>query len=236
MTIIPAQQSKTTPLSKEGILLLDKPQGKTSFFLVQQLRRLLKVKCIGHAGTLDPFATGVMVMLIGRPYTKLSNQFLKADKEYLATLCLGKKTDSFDIDGQVINESSYIPSIHEITDAVQEFQGEILQLPPMFSAKKVNGQKLYDLARKGQTIEREKKKVVVETKILSYHHPYLEIYVKCSSGTYIRTIADDLGEKLGCFAHLSNLRRTRSGPFSIDNCYKIEDIKESISHYLRHTW
>lgn len=201
-----------------GILLVNKPAGVTSFRLVALLRKILGVKKIGHAGTLDPFATGVMVMLIGREYTKLSDQLLTSNKEYVAKVHLGIETDTYDKDGQIVNESPLVPTLNEIENAVQSFQGEIEQIPPMYSAKKINGKKLYDLARKGEMIERAPCKVTLETKILNYEYPYLDISVKCTKGTYIRSIAFDLGRKLGCFGHLNALQRTASGSYLLQNC------------------
>jgi tRNA pseudouridine55 synthase len=203
----------------QGILLINKPKGKTSFSLVATLRKILNVQKIGHAGTLDPFATGVMVMLIGRNYTRLSDQFLLCDKEYLAQVHLGISTDTFDCDGVVLQKSDIIPTEEQIKDALAYFQGEIDQIPPMFSAKKVNGQKLYDLARKGKTIERESVRVTLTTRLINYTYPHLVIAVSCSKGTYIRSIAEELGNKLGCGAHLSNLQRTRSGTYRIEDCF-----------------
>lgn len=199
-----------------GLALLNKPKDKTSFYLVSFLRRLTNVRCIGHAGTLDPFATGLMVMLIGRPYTKLSNRFLLSDKAYSAKICLGSTTDSYDVDGVTKSTSDKIPTQLEIEALLPEFQGEILQYPPMFSAKKVQGKKLYELARKGIEIEREPKKIRVEIDLISYNYPYLELDVRCSSGTYIRSIAHDLGQRLGCGAYLEKLVRTQVGPFSLE--------------------
>jgi tRNA pseudouridine55 synthase len=201
-----------------GILLVNKPKNKTSFSLVGVLRRLLKVKKIGHAGTLDPFATGVMVMLIGKQYTKLSDTFLGADKEYLATVHLGIETDSYDCDGKLIAENPSIPSEAELIKALESFQGEVEQTPPMFSAKKVKGKKLYELARQGISIERQPVKVNLTTKLLRYEYPFIELEVNCSKGTYIRSIAHDLGKLLGCGAHLSALQRTRSGSFHLKDC------------------
>lgn len=201
-----------------GILLVDKPSGITAFSLVARLRRILGVRKIGHAGTLDPFATGVMVMLIGRDYTKLSDKLLTADKEYTARMLLGVATDTYDCDGTIASQSEHIPTLEEISQAALSFQGEIDQVPPMFSAKKINGQKLCDLARKGKTVERKPVKVRVDLKIIAYNYPYLDIQVSCSKGTYIRSIAHDLGAQLGCGAHLSALRRIRSGQFTIDAC------------------
>lgn len=202
----------------QGILLIDKPIGKTSFSLVAALRRILGVRKIGHAGTLDPFATGVMVMLVGRSMTRLSDRFLCEDKEYIAQVHLGISTDTYDCDGKVVLTSSVIPSETEILEIIQKFQGKIEQIPPMHSAKKVNGKKLYELARKGKEIERKPVTVTLETEFLNYEYPHLNIRVKCSKGTYVRSIAYDMGKMLGCGAHLSALKRTRSGPFSIENC------------------
>jgi len=202
----------------EGILLVNKLRGKTSFSLVGILRRLLKVKKIGHAGTLDPFATGVMVMLIGKKFTRLSDQLLCADKEYIATALLGVATDSYDCDGQVTERSELIPSQEDVKEAIKQFQGEISQVPPMFSAKKKNGKKLYELARKGITIERAPVNIQVTTELIRYEYPELEFKVSCSKGTYIRSIAHDLGQILGCGAHLSALQRTRSGSFLLNDC------------------
>ena len=139
---------------KEGVLLINKPEGRTSFSLIRALRKLTGIKKIGHAGTLDPFATGVMVMLIGREYTRLSDKLLLQDKEYLGSVVLGVSTDTYDCDGKVVARSKKIPTLEEVQVAVSKFQGEIEQIPPMFSAKKVQGKKLYELARKGVTIER----------------------------------------------------------------------------------
>ncbi len=214
-------EPQTTP---KGLLLLDKPKGKTSFFLVGLLRRLTGVKKIGHAGTLDPFATGVMVMLIGKEFTKMSDQFLNHDKEYLATLHLGIETDSYDIDGKVTFESPIVPPLKDIEKALSAFQGQISQIPPMFSAKKIGGKKLYELARQGKEIERKPSLVTLKCDIISYNYPHLVINVACSKGTYIRSFASDLGKALGCGAHLSHLIRTKSGPHELKNCLSTENL------------
>ena len=200
-----------------GILLVDKAKGSTSFKLVAILRRLTKIEKIGHSGTLDPFATGLMVMLIGREFTKQSDQFLGAEKEYRATVHLGITTDSYDVDGQVTAQSDRIPTLSEIEQALQTFQGEVLQIPPMFSAKKIQGQKLYELARKGIEIPRVPVIVQLDIQLIRYNYPELEINVRCSKGTYIRSIAHDLGNLLGTGAHLSTLTRLRSGGFRLEN-------------------
>lgn len=207
-----------TPSEIGGILLIDKPPGKTAFSLVASLRRHLKIKKIGHAGTLDPFATGVMVMLIGKAYTRLSDSFLGQDKVYTAEVRLGITTDTFDCDGKIQKESSLIPTQEEVVQQVEKFQGEIEQIPPMFSAKKVQGKKLYELARQGKSVERKPVTLKVQTEILQYEYPFLHLKISCSKGTYIRSLAHDLGELLGCGAHLTALRRLRSGPFQIHDC------------------
>lgn len=202
----------------EGILLVDKPKGKTSFSIIGRLRRILNVKTIGHAGTLDPLATGVMVLMVGKNYTRLSSKLLVQDKEYFAEITLGKTTDSYDAEGIETSCSDKIPSAEEVAEALTHFQGEFLQIPPMFSAKKINGQKLCDLARKGKTIDREAVKITAETILIDYSYPKILIKVNCSKGTYIRSIAHDLGIHLGCGAYLSCLKRTKSGSFHLEDC------------------
>lgn len=209
-----------------GILLVDKAAGSTSFQIVAQLRRLLKIDKIGHAGTLDPFATGVMVMLVGREFTRRSDEFISSDKEYRAQLYLGVATDTFDIDGKVVQRNEKIPTSEEVRLAIDSFQGEVSQIPPMFSAKKVGGKKLYDLARKGIEIERQPILVQLHTTLLRYEYPELEIEVACSKGTYIRALAHDLGNLLGCGAHLSRLTRIRSGRYLLEDCIPQDRLKQ----------
>ena len=208
--------------SHDHLILIDKPSGKTSFDLVAGLRRVSNVKKVGHAGTLDPFATGVMLLLVGSSYTRLSSAFIGQDKQYLATVHLGIATDTYDCDGKVVKEQSHIPSLHEVTQALNAFQGTILQIPPMFSAKKQQGKKLYELARKGIEVAREKIEVTLNTELLFFKYPKIQLRVSCSKGTYIRAIANDLGEILGCGAHLSHLTRTRCGPFLLEDCIPYE--------------
>lgn len=202
----------------EGILLVNKPIGKTSFSLVASLRRHLGIKKIGHAGTLDPLASGVMVMLVGKNFTRLSDKFIASDKEYRAEISLGISTDTYDSEGKVTSESPLIPTEIEIKECLKKFQGEVLQVPPMFSAKKKNGKKLYELARKGVEVERSAVTVQLETSFISYCYPKLTLHIKCSKGTYVRSIAHDIGLTLGCGAHLTALQRTRSGCFNLDQC------------------
>lgn len=206
------------PNPSEGVLLVNKPKGRSSFTLVGDLRRLTGIRKIGHAGTLDPFATGVMILLIGKTFTRLSDQFLGQDKEYVAELKLGATTDTYDCEGLIGTTSDHIPSLSDVEQAITYFQGEIDQVPPMYSAKKVNGKKLYELARKGVEVERKAVKVVVETTLLSYDYPFVRLQIKCSKGTYIRSIGHEIGQRLGCGGHLTALERVRSGRYQLDQC------------------
>ena len=220
-----------------GIFLIDKPKDKTSFFLVHLLRKLTQIKKIGHAGTLDPIATGVMVMLIGKEYTKQSNEFIKHDKEYIAKAILGMATDSYDTSGKETNRQDphlKPPSLEEVEAVIEKFIGNIWQIPPMFSAKKQNGKKLYELARQGITVEREARAATVEISILNYNYPYLELHVSCSSGFYIRSLIHDIGISLETYAAMCELKRIRSGPFSIDECIHIDDLDSKEFDYTTH--
>jgi tRNA pseudouridine55 synthase len=155
----------------------------------------------------------------------LSDRFLNQDKEYLAEVKLGESTDTYDCDGVVQNRSDQIPTLEAIEQVVSTFQGEIDQVPPMFSAKKIQGKKLYELARQGKTVERASVRVKVDIQIVNYVYPYLTIKVACSKGTYVRSLAHEIGEKLGCWAHLSALERLRSGPFRIEDCVTLEALE-----------
>lgn len=196
-----------------GILLVDKMEGKSSFSLVALLRKVTQIRKIGHTGTLDPFACGLMVMLIGREFTKQSNALLSQEKEYLATIKLGATSSTYDREGTITPCSTQIPTLSELENVLKQFQGDILQVPPMFSAKKVKGQKLYLLARKGIEIERQAEKVHVVITLISYTYPNLDIKVTCSKGTYIRSLAYDIGNVLGCGGYLTFLKRERCGKY-----------------------
>jgi len=202
----------------EGIHPINKPPGKTSFSLVRAFRKKTNIQKIGHAGTLDPFAEGVMIILVGRNFTKQADTFLNQDKEYEAILRLGIATTTYDPEGEVAATSDHIPTLAEIEEALSKYQGTIEQVPPMYSAKKVNGKKLYELARKGIEIERQPVTITLETKLLEYTYPHLRLHIKCSKGTYIRSLAHDLGKDLRCGAHLINLTRTRCGPYHLKDC------------------
>lgn len=216
--------SHAIPLTPEGILLIDKPAGRSSFSLIPSLRKHLNVQKIGHAGTLDPFATGLLVFLIGRSYTKLADTFLADDKEYLATLHLGQSRDTYDCDGIITSTSEKVPTEGELVSVIELFQGEQLQIPPMFSAKKVAGQRLYKAARQGQVIERKAVPIRMQIELMSYSYPRLALQITCSKGTYIRSLAHDLGKALGTGAYVSHLRRIRSGRFHIDAAVSFESF------------
>jgi tRNA pseudouridine55 synthase len=218
----------------EGILPVFKPKNKTSFSLVGILRKLTQIRTIGHAGTLDPFADGVMVLLIGKRYTQLSNRFLHQDKEYLAEVHLGITTDTYDTEGKITEQSSSIPTQSEIEETLSKFQGTILQTPPMFSAKKIDGKKLYELARKGITVEREAVPVTLHIELIDYAYPHLTLKVQCSKGTYLRSLAYDIGLDLGCGAHLSALTRTRSGSLTLKECCDGAQLMESSYDWKRY--
>lgn len=214
-------------MTSEGILLVDKPANMSSFAVVAQARRRLGVKKIGHGGTLDPFATGLLVLLVGRNFTKRADEFLHGDKHYLACLRLGVSTDSFDCEGKELHRSDRVPTQAEIEESLTKFQGTIFQVPPMFSAKKIQGVRLYELARKGLVVERKAVAVTVDIQLVRYEYPELELEVRCSKGTYIRSLAEDIGQALGSYAHLIALRRLSSGRFSVNNSIDLATLKDS---------
>ncbi len=203
----------------DGIVLIDKLEGETSFDVVRKVRRILgggKQARVGHAGTLDPFATGLLVVLLGQG-TKLSRFLMGEDKVYRGTMRLGVETDSLDATGRVVRVSA-VPelSLGRIQEAAREFEGTIEQRPPAFSAVKVGGQRAYRLARKGVDLVLPKKKVTVHAlRILAYRSPAVELEVVCGSGTYVRSLAADLGRRIGTGAHLTGLRRVASGAFRV---------------------
>jgi tRNA pseudouridine55 synthase len=217
-----------------GILLVDKPQGITSHDVVARMRRVLRMKKIGHAGTLDPMATGLLLILVGKA-TKVSQFLMSMDKEYTGTVMLGVETDSQDADGEVVAEKP-VPELTEadLLEQIKSFMGDQYQTPPMFSAKKVNGQKLYKLARAGKTIDREARVIHVSRfDLLKFELPKVSFIIGSSKGAYIRTIAHDLGERLGCGGHLCELRRTAVGQFRIENADTLEAIEEMSPSTLR---
>jgi tRNA pseudouridine55 synthase len=202
----------------DGLLLIDKPAGWTSHDVVAKLRGILKIRAIGHAGTLDPFATGLLVLGVGKGTKKLT-ALVGVDKEYLATIRLGATSDTFDKEGVIVEQSvSKEPTRDEVEKALDKFRGGYDQLAPLHSAKKIGGKKLYDLARAGKATEemRPSKRVTIsELRVTSYEWPDLRIHVKCGSGTYIRSLADDIGRELGVGGYCVELRRTKVGEFDV---------------------
>ncbi len=222
----------------DGILIIDKPEGWTSHDVVGKTRKILRTKRIGHTGTLDPFATGVLVIMVGKA-TRLA-QFLDKDrKEYEAEIAFGFETDTGDRTGSPKSkvQSPKSVSVEDIEKVLPEFCGEILQTPPMYSAKKIEGKKLYELARKGIEIERQPVKVkIYDLELTKDQKPktktQISIRVACSAGTYIRTLAEDIGKKLEVGAHLAELRRTHAGKFDISQAVSLEELEKIVSENL----
>ena len=191
-----------------GVFLLDKPQGMSSNDIMQKVKRIFQANKAGHTGALDPLATGMLPICLGEA-TKFSQFLLDADKRYLVTAKLGERTDTSDAEGQIVETRDVNVKIPEILTALEQFRGDILQVPTMFSALKHNGKPLYEYARQGITVEREARPITIfELNFIEYNAPYLTLEVHCSKGTYIRTLVDDLGEVLGCGGHVAMLRRT----------------------------
>ena len=191
-----------------GVFLLDKPQGMSSNDIMQKVKRIFQANKAGHTGALDPLATGMLPICLGEA-TKFSQFLLDADKRYLVTAKLGERTDTSDAEGQIVETRDVKVKTPEILTALEQFRGDILQVPTMFSALKHNGKPLYEYARQGITVEREARPITIfELNFIEYNAPYLTLEVHCSKGAYIRTLVDDLGEALGCGAHVTMLRRT----------------------------
>lgn len=218
-----------------GFLNVYKPVGKTSHDVVAYFRKLLKIKRIGHTGTLDPFAEGVLPICIGNS-TRLI-EYLPDDKAYLAHVQLGKATDSYDVEGNITFESDIKVTESDIKQALKKFEGDIEQLPPMYSAIKVNGKKLYEYAREGKNIEVKSRKVSIfkiELKEFDEKQQAAQVYIECSKGTYIRSIANDLGKDLGCGGHLIRLIRTKAGKFNVADSIEMMDYNspEFVQNHL----
>ena len=210
-----------------GILVIDKDQGWTSQDVVSKLRNYFKIKKIGHTGTLDPMATGVLPICIGKA-TRLSELYLNDDKVYIAEITFGTSTTTQDAWGDVVDVSSVRPSKKAFEEALEHFKGRYLQTPPMYSAIKINGKKLYELAREGKTVKRKAREVYLyDLNCLGFSENTAKFSCRCSKGTYIRTLCHDLSTYLGTYGHLSNLRRVQSGKFSIDESRTIEDVLQT---------
>jgi tRNA pseudouridine55 synthase len=218
---------KTEPSdSSSGILLLDKPVGMTSNAALGHAKRILGIKKAGHTGTLDPLASGLLVLCFGQA-TKVAGYLLDAEKAYEATIKLGITTDSEDAEGEVIEERE-VPELGEddIDAVLEHFRGPIEQIPPMYSALKYHGRRLYELARRGETVARPPRPVTIhELKLLGHEGDLIELSVRCSKGTYIRSLARDIGKRLECGAHLVGLRRTTSEPFRVADAHTLENLQ-----------
>lgn len=217
-----------------GFINIDKPKGMTSHDVVAVLRRITKIRQIGHTGTLDPFATGVLPVCIGKA-TRLI-EFLEDDKAYLATVQFGKNTETYDIEGKVTETFNKIVDRADIESALNDFRGEIEQIPPIYSAIKVNGKKLYEYARKGENVEIKPRKVTInKLELVSFDEEtqIAQLAVQCSKGTYIRSIAYDLGKKLACGGYLTGLIRTQAGKFVLPDALNLEDLtKEKVAENI----
>ena len=210
-----------------GIVIVDKPQGWTSQDVTARLRRVFSTRRIGHGGTLDPMATGVLPVFVGRA-TRAVEFFEHAEKTYEATLRFGVKTDTQDITGAVLEERPVALTRQDILDVLPEFRGEILQVPPMYSALKVNGQKLYDLARKGKEVARQPRPITIHAlELLDFEGCDARVRVRCSKGTYIRTLCEDIGEALGCGGCMAALRRTQAGEYTIEQAVPLQTLLEA---------
>lgn len=208
-----------------GVFLLDKPEGMSSNDILQKVKRIFQANKAGHTGALDPLATGMLPICLGEA-TKFSQFLLDSDKRYLVTAKLGERTDTSDAEGQVVETRAVNVTESDILTHLEPFRGDILQVPTMFSALKHNGKPLYEYARAGITVEREARPITIfELNFISYQAPYLTLEVHCSKGTYIRTLVDDLGEALGCGAHVTMLRRTAVAKYPIEAMMSFTDLQ-----------
>ena len=215
---------------EEGqVLLIDKPLRWTSFDAVRKIRNLIRIKKVGHAGTLDPLATGLLIVCTGK-FTKKINEYMAKEKEYTGSFTLGAVTPTYDLESEPEN---FKPVDHlgeaEIREATAQFTGEILQVPPAHSAIKLEGKRVYELARQGKEVKLEPRKITVkEFKITGIEGPRIEFLVVCSTGTYIRSLANDFGQALGCGAYLSSLRRTRIGEHRVEDAFTMEEFEKKM--------
>jgi tRNA pseudouridine55 synthase len=218
----------------DGVLLVDKPAGPTSHDVVDRVRRHFGFKKVGHCGTLDPAATGLLILVLERA-TKLQDRLMSDDKTYEGTMLLGVSTDSQDADGKVIAEKPVPPlTADDIESAFAKFRGDIQQVPPMVSALKHQGTPLYKLARKGKTVEREPRLIhIYDLRSLALELPRIQFRVSCTKGTYVRTLCSDIGDALGCGAHLFDLRRTRSGKFDVKDAHTMDVILQRTREQLK---
>jgi len=220
----------------QGLLLVDKPKGWTSFDVVNYVRKIVaahegkkpKNTKVGHTGTLDPQATGLLVLLIGKEYTRRAGELSKLDKTYEVTMKLGEASTTADEEGEKTAVSDTVPSETAVLEALESFTGEIMQTPPAFSAMKVNGQRAYKLAREGKEVQLEARPVTIYgNQLTGYDYPFVKFTSQVSSGTYIRSLVEDLGKHLQTGAYMSDLRRTRIGQYALDDACQVEELHES---------
>ena len=218
--------------SEGRVLLINKPYDWTSFDVVRRIRNLVKIKKIGHAGTLDPLATGLLILCTGR-FTKKINEYMAQEKEYTGTIVLGATTPTYDLESipENFTDCSHITA-EQVDAAAKVFTGEILQVPPVYSAIKKDGKRAYEFARKGQEIELEARKITITEFSTTLNYPEVHFKIICSTGTYIRSIANDLGKQLGCGGYLSKLTRTRIGEFTLENAWTMEEAEKKIGESL----
>ncbi len=225
-------QHITRAALQQGLVVpFAKPEGWTSFSVVNKVRAASRVKKVGHAGTLDPFATGLLLICFGKA-TKQVESLMSLKKEYRTVIKLGVETDTHDLTGKVVHEAPVAQISREQLEALlQKFTGEIEQVPPMFSALKHKGKRLYELARQGKTVERAPRKVTIyDLELISHKDDLLELRFVCSRGTYIRALARDIGRELGCGAHIVRLERTRIGEYTLESAWKVSDFLDHINH------
>ena len=229
MLQIDPQLSKQENFSAGQVILVDKPLEWTSFDVVKKIRNLIRIKKVGHAGTLDPLATGLLILCTGKK-TKSIESFMAEEKEYTGTFTIGAETPTYDLESEVVNrhDISQVSQI-DLEQVRLKFLGEIDQIPPMHSAIKVDGRRVYELARKGEKIELKSRKIKIsEFELTKVDLPLISFRVVCSKGTYIRSLAHDFGQALGVGAHLSSLRRTRVGSFHVDEAYQLDNLVQLI--------
>ena len=218
--------------SEGQVLLINKPYDWTSFDVVRRIRNLIKIKKIGHAGTLDPLATGLLILCTGK-YTKKINEYMAREKEYTGTIVLGATTPTYDLESipENFKDCSNITA-QQVAEAAAKFTGEIMQVPPIYSAIKKDGKRAYEFARKGHDIELEPRKITVSEFSTTLNYPEVKFKVVCSTGTYIRSLANDLGAALGCGGYLSELCRTRIGEFELKDAWTMEESEQKINEAL----
>lgn len=222
-----------TPAHPAGLLLIDKPSGISSFDVIRRLRRQTGIKKAGHAGTLDPMATGLMLILVGSA-TKQADRLLKQDKSYRTTIRLGATSDTGDAEGELTSVSTIQPTLEEVQQTLKQYIGEITQTPPAYSAIKINGVRAYQRARRGETVEMPSRQVTIHRlDLIDYTYPDLTVEVEVSSGTYIRTLGEDIGKSLGVGGYLTALRRLTIGDYTVDGAVGLDSLtSENLSAHL----